>query len=139
VPLIVDQSGNIITASANNDETYLGVEEQSGVTLITQQRLQTNFGIFNDELVVFNSGKLFGQYIPLVLIDRESRASQSQVKSMFSAYYSAITLKWVLTGVFIGLGVIGLGIGGFMIFKVNKLAKAAQQTINSSDSERNLL
>ena len=139
MPLIVDQSGNNITASANNDETYLGVEEQSGVTLITQQRLQTNFGIFNDELVVFNSSKLFGQYIPLVFIDRESQASQSQVKSMFSAYYSAITLKWILTGVSIGLGVVSLGVGGFLMFKVSKLAKAAKQTINSSDSERNLL
>jgi hypothetical protein len=69
VPLIVDQSGNNITSSANNDETYLGVEEQSGITLITQQRLQTNFGILSDELLVFNSDKLFGQYIPLVFID----------------------------------------------------------------------
>ena len=76
VPLIVDQSGNNITSSANNDETYLGVEEQSGITLITQQRLQTNFGILSDELLVFNSDKLFGQYIPLVFIDHQS-GSQS--------------------------------------------------------------
>ena len=127
VPLIVDQTGSAIMPSANNDETYLGVEKQSGFTLITQQRLQTNFGIFNDELVVFNSGYQYGQYIPLVFIDRESQASQSQVNNIFAAFYSGITLKWILTGVFIGLGVISLGVGGFLMLKVSKLAKAAQQ------------
>lgn len=87
--------------------------------------------------MVFNSGKLFGQYIPLVFIDRESSASQSQVKNMFSAYYSAITLKWVLTGVFITLGVVSLGVGGFLMFKVSKLAKAAQP--NNRTDDTNLL
>ena len=89
--------------------------------------MQTNFEIFNDELLVFNSGYLYGQYIPLVFIDREYQASQSQVESIFSFYDSAITLKWILTGVFIGLGVVSLAVGGFLMFKVSSLAKAAQQ------------
>lgn len=42
---------------------------------------------------------------------------------MFGSYYSAETLKWVLFGICLGLGVVGLAVGGFMLYKANALKK----------------
>jgi hypothetical protein len=58
------------------------------------------------------------------------------VNNIFASYYSAITLKWIFTGVCIGLAVLSLSFGGFLLFKVNRLAKAVQA---ASDNERHML
>lgn len=50
IPPIFDHSGNYITPNAEDDDTFLGIEALSGMTLCARQRIQMNFyverGIF---------------------------------------------------------------------------------------------
>ena len=50
IPVIVDSTGSAIEASAANDDTYLGVERYTGVTLISKERLFFNMVLQNDQL-----------------------------------------------------------------------------------------
>ena len=43
VPPIYDHQGNLILPDPENDDTFLGIEQFSGMTLVARQRLQMNF------------------------------------------------------------------------------------------------
>jgi CD36 family len=50
VPVIVNLQGIPIVPDADQDDTYLGVEQISGANMVAMERIQNNFQIFNDAL-----------------------------------------------------------------------------------------
>ena len=126
VPSIVNLQNEPIVASADNDQTVVGVEELSGVTLKTAQRIQVNFQIVNDELQQITGNTAWGVYIPLSYVDRNSNASDSQVKNILGSILTGQTLKWVFFGLCLAFGLVGLGVGAMLLFKVRNLQKSAQ-------------
>lgn len=76
VPSIVNLQNEPILPNSDNDETYLGIEQLSGVTVITKQRIQLNFDIFDDELFQLANNNGYGKFIPLSFVQRESTFTQ---------------------------------------------------------------
>lgn len=64
------KNGTIITPNPEVDETTMGVEQITGVSLVAKQRLQMNFQIVKDSL--FNFLKTESVIIPLTFVQRES-------------------------------------------------------------------
>ena len=91
VPKIVDSTGSVIEASAEYDDTYLGVESYTGVTLISKERLFFNMVLQNDDLFQdFGPSKStskseYGYFFPLAYRSREMVWSEAQVEDTFGA------------------------------------------------------
>lgn len=72
VPKIVDKSGQVIIPNETDDDTYLGIEQITGVNVQAMERIQNNFQVFNDTLFEIQNNNEFGIFVPLVLVKRES-------------------------------------------------------------------
>lgn len=82
-PTIRGSDGQVITPSADEDETYMGVEQLSGATLMTKERTFKNLALYGDEFFTSFSSE-YGQFFPLVYNKREFQWSQELVSSTFS-------------------------------------------------------
>jgi hypothetical protein len=66
----VDQNGHPILPNPEKDDTYLGIEKISGLTLEALQRLQMNFYIKKDDLYNWIQNDLL--IVPLTFVRREA-------------------------------------------------------------------
>ena len=108
IPLIKNHSGNVIQTDPNVDETWLGIEKRSGVTLQARQRLQVNFminGSSTDPIGLFN---LFQDdiIIPFAFVQRDSIMTNDQVSQILGQLIDANKTKLPILFAFIGLGLI---------------------------------
>lgn len=73
---IQDSYGNPIQPDENDDDTMIGVEHYSGLSVFSQQRLQINYYIQQDILYNWLKSDII---TPLAYVKRESSMSQDQV------------------------------------------------------------
>ena len=121
-PIIRDQQGQEIVADPQSDETFLGVEQLSGVCLIAKERIFYNFAVYKDELFkdwsAIPSNSDHGLFMPLLYVKRESEWSQDQVDEAFGALVLGKKLKWVIFGLFLVAGVICLILAAMMLYRL---------------------
>ena len=87
MPVIRYQNGTEIVPKEEEDETYLGVERYSGVSLITKERIFVNMVIYGDELFqLYRVPGDNGWFYPVTFIKRESTWSKSQVDNTFGEF-----------------------------------------------------
>lgn len=120
--LIVDKTGQQILPDESRDDTYLSVERISGLTMEARQRLQMNFYIKKDNLYNWINND-FGFIIPLTFVKREVELEQSQVDIILEDLYMANKAKKILLAVFIVIGALLSGLGGFLLYKWKKIIK----------------
>ena len=128
IPVIVDSTGSAIEASAANDDTYLGVERYTGVTLISKERLFFNMVLQNDQLFQnFSPSKEstseYGYFFPLAYRSREMVWSQSQVEDTFSALITLEKCKWIFLSILLFLGLVALALSTFCCCKYRRLVQ----------------
>ena len=71
---IVDQNNDEIGSNSDDDFSMVGIEPNSGVTVIMKERLFYNMLVFNDELFSFDDGgNGLGKFLPLAYFKRESQ------------------------------------------------------------------
>jgi len=143
VPVIKNPDGSVVTPNSNNDETTFGIETLSGLTVQAYQRIQNNFGIFNDALItIANNDPTYGSYIPLVFVSRDSNLSDGQLKVLLGGLVSALKTKWAVFGTVLAVGIVAIGGGAFLLIKSRMLAKEAGvggSEINASDDKQALV
>lgn len=77
-----------IDASQENDDTYLGVERSTGVSLINMERIFFNMVLYKDDLFQLFSPEIpedNGYFFPLAYRSREMVWSDSQVDDTFGS------------------------------------------------------
>ena len=87
-PEIVDSSGVPIAPSQADDDTYLGVEQFTGVSLINMERLFFNLILYKDELFAdfaYEKPSDNGYFFPLAYRSREMQWSDDQVDDTFGS------------------------------------------------------
>jgi hypothetical protein len=72
-------------------------------------------------LISFGSNTEFGQFVPLVFIDRDGSFQQSQLTSYFSFLSNKSSIAVFVT--ILSTGVLLLFVGAFLLFKSFSLAK----------------
>jgi hypothetical protein len=131
--------GMMIMPMMMNDDNMLSVEPNTGYTTNIQQRTLQNFQVWNDTLINWANPPYYGQFIPLVFIDREGNFSQGQFSNYFSFIQDAKTSDTALFVILLVTGIILLLAGAFFIFKAITLGKAAAQNESDSSDRRNLI
>ena len=92
-----------------------------------QSSIQTNYQIFNDELFQVTTGGEFGTFVPREWTLKQMTYSDSALNSLFAYADSINTTKWVLFSVFLGVGLILLGVGVVVFLKFKKASAAASE------------
>lgn len=78
-PKIVDSDGNEFVTNSDDDDTYLGVEQLSGVCFIAKERIFFNMAIYGDDLFQNFTPEIpedYGYFFPLAFVKRESEWTQ---------------------------------------------------------------
>lgn len=117
--------GMMIMPMMMNDDNMLSVEPNTGYTTNIQQRTLQNFQVWNDNLINWANPPYYGQFIPLVFIDREGNFTPGQFSNYFSFIIDAKTSDTALFVILLVTGIILLLAGAFFIFKAITLGKAA--------------
>ena len=118
-----------MSSSASGD-SFIVIEKYSGSTLQLQSSLQTNFQVWPDSLFMFPQTSTYGQFVPNVWIQKTSTLSSSTLTQLLGYQGSIKTTEWVLFGVCLGVGIVSLAIGAFVLLKflkAKKLADASSQ------------
>lgn len=110
VPKIVDTQGNVIEPNDAYDETRLGVEQITGVTVYAHESLLNNFQVFNDWVYQLNDNTEYGMFVPLGLVNRDAQFTPEQANEVFGLLYVGITAKWVIFGILLALGIASLAL-----------------------------
>ena len=116
IPNITSSDGSLIEPS-ESDETILAIEPTTGVNVIAAENLQNNFQIFNDELFTITGNDEFGQFIPFVLVNRNSKMTDEQIDGIFGALILGNKIKWVFFGVLLAFGLLCLGLFALYCFR----------------------
>jgi hypothetical protein len=128
LPLMADG-----TPFSNNDtntgNSFVVVEENTGLTMQAQSSVQTNYQIFNDNLFVINQAGAFGTFVPREWTLKQMSYTSQTTSSLFAYQGSINTDKWVFFSICIGAGLIGLGLGVVLLMKFNKLKKTAGEPL----------
>lgn len=86
IPVIVNQDNETIVPNMDDDETYLGVEQTTGVCLLAMERIFFNMVVYGDDLFKnFDIPGDYGWFFPLSYVRRESVWTQKQVDDVFGA------------------------------------------------------
>lgn len=117
----------ITSTDASTGNSFVVVDEGSGITLQMQSSIQTNYQIFNDELFQVTTGGEFGTFVPREWTLKQMTYSDSSLNSLFAYANSINTTKWVLFSVFLGVGLILLGVGVVVFLKFKKASAAASE------------
>lgn len=115
------------STDASTGNSFVVVDEGSGITLQMQSSIQTNYQIFNDELFQVTTGGEFGTFVPREWTLKRMTYSDSALNSLFAYANSINTTKWVLFSVFLGVGLILLGVGVVVFLKFKKASAAASE------------
>lgn len=116
--IIRDKKGTELKPDPIVDETEIGVEQITGVTLVAKQRLQMNFQIDRDEL--FGHLQQPSIITPLTFVQRECEMTQDQVNALLGDLYTARTAKKVITVIFCIMGGLLLVLAIIMYQKYNE-------------------
>ena len=101
---IRDHEGKVIETNPDEDDTKLGIERKSGVTVQARQRIQINF-MMNNNQALFSHLK--GNFVmPFVFVKRDSIMTQDQVKNILGDLISANKIKIPLLAAFISVAVL---------------------------------
>ena len=110
-PDIVDSNGSQIEASATNDDTYIGVEQMTGVSLISMERLFFNMVLYGDDLFKKFAPEIptdYGYFFPLAYRSREMVWSEDQVEDTFGSLIRLQKCKWIFLAILLFLGIVAL-------------------------------
>ena len=124
MPEIVDSSGSLISASQADDDTYLGVEQLTGVSLINKERLFFNLVLYSDNLFTKFVPEIpsdNGYFFPLAYRSREMKWTDSQVDDSFGTMIRLEKMKWIFLAVLLFLGVLALFFSVFYSIKYYRL------------------
>ena len=121
VAKIFNKKGEQLLPDPAIDETEMGVEKTTGVSMIAKQRLQMNFQIEKDPLFSF----LQSDYIitPLTFVRRESVFTDSQAEDILGAIIIAKKVKIAFTVIFCLIGVGLFILAAVMIVKYKKIVQ----------------
>jgi len=64
--------------------------------------------------------------IPLVLVQKTNTLTSDQVDTLLGGILSAMKMKWVVFWIFLGIGIVVLGLGVFMCIKSRALFQQAE-------------
>jgi len=71
-PILRDQQGNVLQTDPQNDDTFLGVEQMTGVCLVAKERIFYNFAVYKDDLFkdwdAIPSNTDHGLFMPLLFV-----------------------------------------------------------------------
>ena len=130
-PILREEQGNVLQADPQNDDTFLGVEQMTGVCLVAKERIFYNFAVYKDDLFkdwdAIPSNTNHGLFMPLLFVKRESVWTQDQVDEAFGALVLGKKLKWVFFAVFLAGGVACLIIAALMLYRLNKIKKLREE------------
>jgi len=124
------------------DSSFFGVEELSGLTLQSQATWQTNYVYWNDTLITVNQTSQYGQFAPLVIVQKTNTMTTDQVNALLNGILKAMSMKTVVFLIFLILGVAILGAGVFMCIKSRQLFNATDgeaKPVNNSNVDAGLL
>lgn len=125
LPVLVDHAGNIIEANKTADDTWLGVEKYSGVTLQARERIQINFIIElnkTDNLTLFSHLEE-GYVFPFVFVRRDSIMSDDEVSQILGTLITAAELRIPLLVTFLVLGFVLALVGCCLVKRLRTLQK----------------
>lgn len=126
-PVLRDQQGNVLGVDPENDDTFLGVEQMTGVCLVAKERIFYNFAVYKDDLFkdwdAIPSDTDHGLFMPLLFVKRESTWTQPQVDEAFGALVLGKKLKWVFFAIFLAAGIACLILAGSIYYRLNKIKK----------------
>ena len=107
--LIVDKNNNELSPNAEDDDTYLGIEPYTGLSVIIKERYMYNMLLFNDELFdMKENDNGLGKFLPLVYIKREGEWTNDQMDWRFSDILMWIRLRKAFMGIFLSIALICL-------------------------------
>lgn len=87
----------------------------TGITVATNTAWQTNFNIFNDNLMQFhNQASAWGQFIPSVCIQKTYSLTGDQVNVLYGNVLKAMHTKWVVFWIWLVFGVLVVVIGAYL-------------------------
>jgi len=124
--LPTDKNGNQFISDSSTGNSFVVIEKYSGNTLQLQSSLQTNFQVWPDSLFMFPQTSSYGQFVPNVFILKQSTLSSSTLQQLLGYQGSIRTTEWVLFGVCLGVGIITLAIGAFLLLRFLKARKLAE-------------
>lgn len=140
-PILRNQQGEILVPNSQEDDTFLGVEQLSGVCLIAKERIFYNFAVYKDELFqdwqAIPSDTDHGLFMPLLYVKREANWSQGQIDEAFGALILGKKLKWVFFALFLAAGLVCLGLATLMLHRLKAIKK--QRQAKSSEDLSNML
>jgi len=113
-------------SDSSTGNSFVVIEKYSGNTLQLQSSLQTNFQVWPDSLFMFPQTSSYGQFVPNVFILKQSTLSSSTLQQLLGYQGSIRTTEWVLFGVCLGVGIITLAIGAFLLLRFLKARKLAE-------------
>lgn len=137
-PQLFDSSMSEIEASADNDNTYLGVEKLSGVSLISMERIFYNMVIYGDNLFqnfVPEIPSEYGYFFPLAFKSREMSWSDDQVSDTFGSFIRLQKCKWIFLSLLLFFGVLALALSVFYGLKYRRLRSQLPSTAPELDDE----
>lgn len=123
-----DTSGNHFPTSYDTSNIFYVVDVQSGTTMQYQTSFQTNFQVFPDTLIVFDTISDQGQFIPNVWTIKTNTLSSSTISQLLGYQGSIKTTEYVLVGVCAGVSVITLIVGIWLLIKFFNAKKIADVT-----------
>ena len=115
----------VIDPIPEEDDTFLGMEQHSGVNIQARQRLQLNFYIEREteKAGLFNFLQNNYTIVPLTFVKRESIMTKQNVKDILGALYIAKTARTAGLATLIVLGVLLLGLAIFMFVRLKKVRR----------------
>jgi hypothetical protein len=124
LPRIVDHSQTPIPADPNVDDTWLGIEKYSGVTLQARERIMISF-MYNqsDSNLTLFSHLDQGFIVPFVFVQRDSIMTDAQVSEILADLITAAQIRIPLLVVFVVLGIFLVAVGGCLIKRYRGLQR----------------
>ena len=123
-PDIVDSVGSAIQASSMNDNTYIGVEQLTGVSLISMERIFFNMVLKSDKLFTGFNPEIptdFGYFFPLAFRSREMVWSEGQVDETFGSQITLQKCKWIFLSLLIFSGILALALSVYYGYRYRNL------------------
>lgn len=80
----------------------------------------------NSSLLTTAQTSPYGQFAPLVIVQKTNTLSSTQVDTLLGGVLKAMKTKWVIFWLFLAFGVVILGVGIFMCIKSRQLFAAAE-------------
>lgn len=113
IPYIVDAAGSPVLPNAVSDDTTLTVDKLTGRTVASSSSWQLNYVIFNDNLISLNQPSSYGEFFPLVCMQKSFSLTNDQLTELYGNLLKSLHAKWVMFWIWLILGLVVTVIGTY--------------------------